>query len=44
MQKDKYKYLEKINDKKVIDFYENENKKTVLFLKDKSYKLIKKKY
>lgn len=42
MSKDKYKYLEKINDKSVIDFYENENKRTLSYLKSKNYKLIKK--
>ncbi len=42
MIKDKYRYLEKINNKEVIDFYKGENKKILLDLKDKNYELIKK--
>ncbi len=41
MNKDKYKYLEKINNKEVIDFYKSENKKTLLYLKDNNYKSVR---
>lgn len=37
MNKDKYKYLENLKDKKVVKFYTAENKKTLSFLKDERY-------
>ncbi|MHB8362088.1 MAG: prolyl oligopeptidase family serine peptidase [Patescibacteria group bacterium] len=41
MNKDKYKYLEKINDKEAIKFYHSESKKTSSFLKDEKYDFLK---